>query len=94
MNNTTRQYTGAWRKDRSRHILSTDETGMRSRALACSCIDPSAGLVSGSRGVDVGEPPLELAVVGARPLDVEQVAGLADAVQEAVVAQLPAIYMW
>jgi hypothetical protein len=42
-------------------------------------------------GVDVGEPPLELAVVGARPLDVEQVAGLADAVQEAVVAQLPAI---
>jgi hypothetical protein len=54
-------------------------------------MDPSAGLVSASRGVDEGEPPLELAVVGARPLDVEQVAGLADAVQEAVVAQLPAM---
>jgi len=54
-------------------------------------IDRSAGLVSGSRGIGVGEPPLELADVGARALDVEQVAGLADAVQEAVVAQLPAM---
>ena len=53
----------------------------------------AAGLVSSCRGgVDVGEPPLELAVVGARPLDVEQVAGLADAVQEALVAELPAIW--
>jgi hypothetical protein len=42
--------------------------------------------------VDVGEPPLQLAVVGAGALDVEQVPGLPDAVHEAVLAQLPAQY--
>jgi len=63
----------------------------RSRRTRGVSIDGSAGLVSASRGVDVGEPPLELADIGARALDVEQVAGLADAVQEAVVAQLPAM---
>lgn len=41
-------------------------------------------------GVDEAEEPPELAVVGARPLQVQQMAGLRDALQEAVLAQLPA----
>lgn len=39
-------------------------------------------------GVDEAEEPPELAVVGARPLQVQQMAGLRDALQEAVLAQL------
>jgi hypothetical protein len=40
-------------------------------------------------GVDVSEEPPELAIVGARPLEVQQVAGLRDAMELAVLAQLP-----
>lgn len=50
-------------------------------------IDSTGGLVF--LGVDVGEEPAELAVVGARPLQVEQVPGLGDALQAALLAQLP-----
>ena len=57
-------------------------------AMDALIIQSMAGFVF--LGVDVGEEPPEPAVVGARPLEVQQVAGLRDALQVALLAQLPA----
>ena len=56
------------------------------------CIDMITQSMAGFffLGVDFGEEPPEQAVVGARPLEVQQVAGLRDALQVALLAQLPA----
>jgi hypothetical protein len=63
-------------------ILGTNERP-RSASRGSAALAPILGL-----GVHVGEPPLELTVVGAGPLYVEMVSALPDAVEEPVLALL------